>query len=109
MQQLFNPWLDDCAQGLALNLTIGAVTNTWDLDQLFGISQVLLGNAITQLDLFGIRRWRAQHGSNVTGDLVPSDGNHIGMTDGPTGIDSDIRGTAADIHQDHAQLFFVFG
>ena len=50
----------------------------------------------------------AQRHGDIVGHLVSSYGDHPGMAYGAVGKDGDVGGAAADVHQAHTQVPFVF-
>ncbi|KAG1240683.1 hypothetical protein G6F68_017422 [Rhizopus microsporus] len=103
----FHARLDHGAERLALDLTRAAGAQARHFHGLVRAGQHLLGHAGAQLEFFGIRRRRAQHGRDVVGDLVAGDRQHRRVADRAAGEDGDIGRAAADVDQHDAEFFLV--
>src|SRR5450830_141944 len=108
-EQLVVARLDHFGQSLARQLARWTVAHARHLDGFTGTGQFGQGAGVTDLDLFGVLSRCAQRHGNVVGDLVAGNRDHGGVTDRTLGEDRDVGGAAADVHQAHAQFFFVVG
>ena len=63
--------------------------------------------AVLLLDLLRHLQRRLQHDGDVAGHLLSADGEHLGMVRRALQVDQHVRGAAAQVDQQHAQLLLV--
>jgi hypothetical protein len=108
-QDLLHARLDDLAQDLARDLPGPAPAHAGHADHVVAGQVPRRRHAELLLDALGLLERRAQPHGDVVGHVVAAQPQHRGVLDRPVGEHGDVRGSAADIDQTHAQLTFVEG
>ena len=86
-----------------------AVSQSGHFDLYLWIGQQLLGIARFDFDVLGVLRGRSEGHGNIARDQVTGDGNHRGVTDRPARENRHVGRARTNVHQSHAQLFFIVG
>src|SRR5690606_15151569 len=81
--------------------------HTGDLDLLVVPDHAPQGAAVVALQALGLGHGRAQTGGHVAGDVVATHRNHAGVGDAPIGVDQQVRGPAADVHDGDSDFLLV--
>ena len=100
---------DHFGQSLSGEFPGWAVAHAGDLDGFSSAGQLSQGTSISNLDLLGILRRRAQRHRDVVGDLIAGDRNHRGVANRAFGEDGHVGSATADVDQADAQLLLVVG
>lgn len=108
-EELVVTWLHHLGQGLARQLARWAIAHARHLDGLASASKFGQGTGVADLDFFGVLGRGTQGHGDVVGHLVASNRDDRRVADGTLGEDGDVGGAATDVHQAHAQLFFIIG
>ncbi len=108
-ENFFGTRLDHAGEHLPRQHARPAVAQPRHLQRLFRVSEYLLGDAVLDLDVFGVARGRAQGHGDIAGDQLAGHRNDGGMADGAPGVDGDVGHAGADVHHRHAELLLVLG
>ena len=65
--------------------------------------------SIGQLHVLGERMRDTEGDGEIVGEEIAGDGEGSGEGDAAFGEEGDVHGTAADIHEEHAEFLFFFG